>query len=75
MDHPIGQLFALREAATFYASNGVTSPPPCGLITHDLYEPTPYHSLLGPARPTLTPPSVADLTDLLEREQWTPLTA
>jgi len=73
MDHPVGQLAAYQAAQRFYSQNAVTTPPLCGLATHDLYEPTPYHRLLGPAAPTLSSPLKPDLIALLEQEAWLPL--
>jgi len=70
MDHPLGQLWALREAISFYETHGVTAPPLGGLVTHGLYEETPYHPLLGEAKPTLRIPPREDFIQQLAQESW-----
>ena len=70
MDHPLGQCFALSEASTFYASHGITTPPLCGLVTHQLYADTPYHALFPSYAPSLSMPERSALVELLERESW-----
>lgn len=50
MDHPVGQAFAAVSAAQYYQSHGV-KPNLCGLITHHLYEETPFSEKLGAAKP------------------------
>jgi O-succinylbenzoate synthase len=41
MDHPIGQLFAAREAAAYYTAHPDQAEV-CGLATHSLFEPDPF---------------------------------
>jgi O-succinylbenzoate synthase len=41
MDHPIGQLFAAREAAAYYTAHPDQAEV-CGLATHLLFEPDPF---------------------------------
>jgi O-succinylbenzoate synthase len=41
MDHPIGQLFAAREAAAYYNAHPAATEI-CGLASHVLYEPDPF---------------------------------
>ena len=41
MDHPIGQLFAAREASAYYTAHPGQAEV-CGLASHVLYEPDPF---------------------------------
>jgi O-succinylbenzoate synthase len=72
MDHPIGQFFAAREAAAFYASNPHQREA-CGLCTHTLFESDDFidRVQLDDAN-RLVPPEGTGLgfDDLLEKLAW-----
>lgn len=70
MDHPVGQLSAYLQAQKFYEINSVENPQLSGLVTHGLYENTPYHELLGPADPELKVPNISELESILGKEKW-----
>ncbi len=69
MDHPLGQLWAAWNAAVAASSRRVLD---CGLLTHELYEPTPFSERLRTDGPTLVPPGGTGLgfDDLLEKKPW-----
>lgn len=72
MDHPIGQLFAAREAAAYYAANPQQEEV-CGLASHTLFEPDEFIERLrvDAQNRLLCPPGPAfGFDDLLEKLPW-----
>lgn len=76
MDHPIGVLFAAREAAAYYAGNPHQAEV-CGLASHTLFEPDEFSERLrvDDQNRLLCPPGPAfGFDDLLEKLPWEKLT-
>lgn len=72
MDHPIGQLSALYEAALFYKIN-FQNTQDCGFITHTLYEKNSYSEALSIVDAKLIPSldgTGFGYNNLLENENW-----
>ena len=71
MDHPVGQLGAAWMAAQFYAACPEKRNE-CGLMSHGIFEPTPYSECLRTDGPRLLPPEGIGIGfgDLLEKEPW-----
>lgn len=67
MDHPVGQLFAVREAARYAGKQREA-----GLLTHRLLEPDAFTEILGATGPRLTlPPGTGmGFDELLESLPW-----
>lgn len=74
MDHPLGQMWAAFVAAR-YCGEGKGVVRDCGLLSHGIYEPTPFVEALRVDGPHLRAPSGTGLgfDELLERLPWTPL--
>ncbi len=71
LDHPVGQM----HAAAFVTQNARefgTRLDVCGLLSHPVYEPTPYSEAIRTDGPVLLPPDGPGIGfgDLLERENW-----
>jgi O-succinylbenzoate synthase len=77
MDHPIGQFFAAREAAAYYAANPLQREA-CGLCTHILFEPDEFiERVRMDDTDHLIPPDGTGLgfDDLLVKLPWKKLVA
>lgn len=74
MDHPLGQMWAAFVAARAGADRK-DSLLDCGLLSHGIYESTPFSEALRVEGPHLLPPSGTGLgfDDLLEQLPWRPL--
>ncbi len=72
MDHPVGQLFAAREAAAFYSANPHLAEV-CGLASHGLFEPDEFlERMKTDAEGRLQPVEGTGFgfDDLLEKLPW-----
>jgi O-succinylbenzoate synthase len=72
MDHPVGEMFAVYEAARFYEQK---SPEVCGLRTHHLFESNAFSEQIHSASPTLEVAEGAGIgfDNLLGEQSWQPL--
>jgi o-succinylbenzoate synthase len=71
MDHPIGQLFAAREAAAFYSAVPERTEV-CGLASHVVFEPDPFIERMAIKENRLVPLGGTGFgfDDLLENLPW-----
>lgn len=73
MDHPLGLAFAACEAARLSALFPKQILPG-GLLTHHLFDPTPFSRQLGGGPGWTAPPGTGlGFDDLLSAQSWTPL--
>ena len=72
MDHPVGQLWAVYQAAEYYRNFLPTEIPLCGLCTHLLFEPDPFIDQMGGMNPQAAVPGGTGLgfDELLEHIPW-----
>ena len=72
MDHPVGQLWAVYQAAEYYRNSLPTEIPLCGLCTHLLFEPDPFIDQMGGMNPQVAVPGGAGLGfgEILENIPW-----
>lgn len=72
MDHPVGQLWAVYQAAEYYRNSLPTEIPLCGLCTHLLFEPDPFIDRMGGMNPQAAVPGGTGLgfDELLEHIPW-----
>ncbi len=72
MDHPVGQLWAVYQAAEYYRNSLPTEIPLCGLCTHLLFEPDPFIDRMGGMDPQAAVPGGTGLgfDELLEHIPW-----
>ena len=72
MDHPVGQLWAVYQAAEYYRNSLPTEIPLCGLCTHLLFEPDPFIDQMGGMNPQAAVPGGTGLgfDELLENIPW-----
>ena len=72
MDHPLGQLWAVYQAADYYRNALPTEIPLCGLCTHLLFEPDPFIDQMGGMNPQVAVPAGTGLgfDDMLEALPW-----
>lgn len=72
MDHPVGQLWAVYQAAEYYRNSLPTEIPLCGLCTHLLFEPDPFIDPMGGMNPQVAVPGGAGLGfgEILENIPW-----
>lgn len=72
MDHPVGQLWAVYQAAEYYRNFLPTEIPLCGLCTHLLFEPDPFIDQMGGMNPQAAVPGGTGLgfDELLENIPW-----
>jgi O-succinylbenzoate synthase len=70
LDHPVGQAFAAWFAASKQIRNAEYLT--CGLLTHDVYEPTEFSERLKTNGPVLIPPEGTGIgfDELLENLPW-----
>lgn len=75
MDHPVGQLWAVYNAAVYYREHSPARIPLCGLCTHHLFERDAFTEQLGPLAPVISIPEGTGLgfDSLLEKLEWQPL--
>ena len=72
MDHPVGQLWAVYQAAEYYRNFLPTEIPLCGLCTHLLFEPDPFIDQMGGMNPQAAVPGGTGLgfDELVENIPW-----
>lgn len=72
MDHPLGQLWAVYEAAYYYRNALPTEIPLCGLSTHLLFQPDPFIDQMGGLNPKVSIPEGTGLgfDQMLEELPW-----
>ena len=72
MDHPVGQLWAVYQAADYYRNALPTEIPLCGLCTHLLFEPDPFLDQMGGMNPQVAVPAGTGLgfDGMLEALPW-----
>lgn len=72
MDHPIGQLWAVYNAAYYYRNALPTEIPLCGLCTHLLFEPDSFIDCMGGMNPQVAIPEGTGLgfDKLIEKLPW-----
>ena len=72
MDHPVGQLWAVYQAAEYYRNSLPKEIPLCGLCTHLLFEPDPFIDRMGGMDPQAAVPGGTGLgfDELLEHIPW-----
>ena len=72
MDHPVGQLWAVYQAADYYRDALPTEIPLCGLCTHLLFEPDPFIDQMGGMNPQVAVPAGTGLgfDGMLEALPW-----
>lgn len=72
MDHPVGQLWAVYQAAEYYRDALPTEIPLCGLCTHLLFEPDPFIDQMGGMNPQVAVPAGTGLgfDGMLEALPW-----
>lgn len=74
LDHPLGQVAAAWAAARLLREPGLRVDP-CGLLSHEVYEPNAFSGLLETRGPRLLLPREPGFGfgDLLRRQRWIPL--